>query len=355
MAEITPTQRMASSSIGALVTSLLMTPLDVVKTRLQIQSQTELECLSSTATHQIAVDGCPKCSHFVLNNGLMEHHVSTVVQRRMVVCDALHFKGTSDAFAQIVRTEGVGSLYNGLSPTLAMAVPATVLYFTAYDAMRARVDDSSFGVLAPAVAGSSARVLATTVVSPLELVRTIMMAETARGGATVISKVRAMMAHTGPRLLFRGLAPSLWKDVPFSAVYWLGYERAREKICSRFGAPDPSDLQYIFLASCAAGALSGSFAAFATTPLDVIKTRQQAFLFNRAAAVPTMLDTGRQITSEAAGWKGLFAGLGPRVAKVAPACAIMIGSYELGKAFFHRQNNAQVSTSTRSKPWYRPW
>lgn len=38
------------------------------------------------------------------------------------------------------------------------------------------------------------------------------------------------------------------------------------------------------------------------------------------------------------GLKGIFAGVIPRVVKVAPACAIMIATFENGKAFFFEQN-----------------
>lgn len=38
------------------------------------------------------------------------------------------------------------------------------------------------------------------------------------------------------------------------------------------------------------------------------------------------------------GVAGLFAGVTPRLVKISPACAIMIGSFEYGKAFFHERN-----------------
>jgi solute carrier family 25 protein 39/40 len=38
------------------------------------------------------------------------------------------------------------------------------------------------------------------------------------------------------------------------------------------------------------------------------------------------------------GVKGLFTGLTPRLVKVAPACAIMISTFEYGKSFFQTYN-----------------
>lgn len=39
---------------------------------------------------------------------------------------------------------------------------------------------------------------------------------------------------------------------------------------------------------------------------------------------------------------GLFTGLAPRLIKIAPACAIMISSFEYGKLFFMRYNHSQL-------------
>jgi len=44
--------------------------------------------------------------------------------------------------------------------------------------------------------------------------------------------------------------------------------------------------------------------------------------------------------------KRLCPGIVPRVVKVAPACAIMISSYEFGKAFFRRHNTSVDATAT---------
>ena len=47
-----------------------------------------------------------------------------------------YFNGTLDAFVKIGKTEGISSLWSGLSPTLVLAVPTTMIYFTAYEQLK---------------------------------------------------------------------------------------------------------------------------------------------------------------------------------------------------------------------------
>lgn len=247
-----------------------------------------------------------------------------------------------------------------------MAVPSTVLYFTAYDELKSvfgsRCEGTPAAALAPMLAGSTARTATVVAVSPLELVRTQMQAQrtTLRG---VLHGLRAQVAVQGAGSLFRGLVPTLFRDVPFSAVYWGGYEAIKHALtptappagADGIRPPISEDELYVddgvdtFFRAFAAGAGSGMFAAAITTPFDVVKTRAQAVLYESAAGrtVPepgsrpavqphsasAMFRALSQIWRvEGAG--GLFTGGTARIAKVAPACAIMIGSYEYSKAFF---------------------
>jgi len=39
-----------------------------------------------------------------------------------------------------------------------------------------------------------------------------------------MSSIRHLAANGGWKNAWRGLPPTLWRDVPFSGVYWAGYE-----------------------------------------------------------------------------------------------------------------------------------
>jgi solute carrier family 25 protein 39/40 len=111
-----------------------------------------------------------------------------------------------------------------------------------------------------------------------------------------------------------------------------------------------------FVTSLSAGAVAGSIAGILTLPFDVLKTRTQMNVDRVATGsmAPSQLPTSTfahmaEICAKE-GAAALFQGLLPRVGKVAPACAIMISSYELVKDFFiRRRHNAENTRRSHSK------
>ncbi|KAG5177519.1 mitochondrial carrier domain-containing protein [Tribonema minus] len=380
-------QKALASSAGSVITALVTTPLDVVKTRLQTGSpqaippviirQHQHDGSSSLATKKRhpGMRHKPTSQTWAMLTGHRCLTCGSVIKPAHICFGAEEFRGarrqaaqqppratasTMRALLQIGRAEGLRGLYSGLSPTLAMVVPQTVLYFSCYEAFKARLETAGLGqVAAPMAAGGSARVLAVVALAPLELVRTRMQGpRDSGGGGGAPRTLRAALSEAasgGGRALFTGLVPTLWRDVPFSVMYWAGYDTIRRALAARQRRGDGGGallrrrsaagdvMAHAFLGGVGAGAL----ATVVTHPFDVVKTRQQlasAPAPPRGAAAATAAATAappaermwplaRRIVQQE-GYGALLAGLPARVAKVAPACAIMISSYEGAKHVF---------------------
>lgn len=273
------------------------------------------------------------------------------------------FNSTLDGLRKIARNEGISTLWRGLSPTLLMAVPANVIYFAGYDWLRTsqrspimnRVSDA----YAPLAAGSVARIVAAIAVSPIEMLRTRMQASSSADKGVLRATMvvmKDMVSNEGYQSLWRGLTLTLWRDVPFSALYWWGYEYGRKRLDearSRSAYVFGEELKEIshsalLTDSFVAGAGSGAISALVTTPFDVGKTRQQTALH---ASAQQMKDRPENRTMPRFLWHiyrtegtaGLFKGWAARCLKVAPACAIMISSYEIGKKMATSVNDRRES------------
>ncbi|KAH8556985.1 mitochondrial carrier domain-containing protein [Umbelopsis sp. PMI_123] len=310
-------ERILSACAGAFVTSLLVTPLDVVKTRLQSQEKCAIGSI-----------------HF--------HHKAVDIGNKQL-------NGTLDGLYKIMRYEGVSSLWRGLSPALVISIPATVMYLVGYDAVRDKTrqhigEDTILYQYSPLWAGGVARSFAACIISPIELFRTRMQSvDGVKGFRSVFDGVQTMVQQHGPRSLWRGLVPTMWRDVPFSAFYWMSYEKSRSILAARAAVNEregPADAWREFKLSFACGAISGMIAAILTTPFDVVKTRLQI----SSRQERRMLYSINEIY-HTEGIRGLFRGCIPRLAKIAPSCAIMISSYELGKMFFARKRAKELQST----------
>ncbi|CAI4231227.1 unnamed protein product [Auanema sp. JU1783] len=328
-------QQIVSSCSGAIATALLMTPMDVVKIRLQQQA------------HALPAGQC-----FYYSNGLMEHVCIPCADKQP--CEWYqrpgNFNGTIDAFIKISRNEGVRSLWSGLSPTLVMAIPATVFYFSVYDNLYYKMKQMSCcrknqhphcwippdWAIAP-ISGATARTISVTIASPMEMIRTKMQSEH-MSYRDVGKAFRASIVSRGYSSLFLGLGPTILRDIPFSAFYWGGYDYLKKTFMAWKSLKETT-----FGISFASGALSGMFAAFITTPFDVVKTQRQITLGQ--TELTQKPKSAREVffnILKTRGPSALFTGVIPRLVKVAPACAIMIASYDFFKLYFARQNQRKA-------------
>jgi solute carrier family 25 protein 39/40 len=368
----------------------IVTPLDVVRVRLQSQPTqsplTTINKLASTSPQtfntpppNLGVTACCREVFFATNNAeyclaapkLGEVNVAGAecaveeTQRRT-------FNSTFDGLRKIARNEGIRTLWRGLSPTLLMTVPANIIYFTGYDWLRfnkiSPINRAFSDNYAPLVAGATARTFAAGVVSPIEMFRTRMQASRSTGGghfAETVKGLGEMVSLHGYTSLWRGLTLTLWRDVPFSGIYWWGYESIRTVLTEARERGQGHDLSAegsrsqarrrsqsrenhrdTFMDSFVAGASSGAVASILTTPFDVGKTRQQVFVeaASSSGAARKLAPEERPMLKflwhifKTEGVAGLFTGWIPRSLKVAPACAIMISSYEVGKRAFRSGN-----------------
>ncbi|KAF2367864.1 Mitochondrial substrate/solute carrier [Trinorchestia longiramus] len=329
---MSPHRQITAACSGAFITSIFMTPLDVVKVRLQAQQR---ELLNR------------RC--FLYCNGLMDHICSCqpipAHTQRQWYSRAIpgRINGTLDGLIKIGRYEGISSLWSGLPPTLVVAVPNTVIYFTAYEQIRWGLS-SSFGSdrwWVPGVAGGVARVWSVSMCSPLELIRTKLQAARMPYSELLVL-LTGELRRDGVRSLFRGWAATVLRDVPFSVLYWGAYEHLKKM----YGQQERPTVPFTVLA----GSVAGGVAATVTLPLDVVKTHRQIDIGERDLFPASPSDhlkrksggssesTWRHLCSiyRQQGVPGLFSGLSPRLVKVMPACAIMISSYEYIKNHLRR-------------------
>lgn len=379
--ELSNTARMLSATIGALITSLVVTPFDVVKTRLQAQihllpGQNEnnrnnrLKCLYDSCTHYKIQTGlvdvwCHKCDFQAEPPYPHANNINNTHNHSISRASPLQFNNSIDAFLKLIRFEGTQSLWRGLSPTLIHSIPSTVIYFWGYDNLKifftnyfensphiSNDSRSNYLSFIPLMSGVSARALATITVSPIELVKT--KSQSLNRSVAAMSIVRAELNKGGLKSLWRGAAPTLWRDVPFSAIYWSSYEYIKRQMTSPH-SHSHQDSSRLMWTSFVSGASSGMMAAAITHPFDLVKTRRQIEMYDLQAQnksnpsntrpASSTGDVFRTIIREE-GYRGLSAGLAARMGKIAPACAIMITTYELAKAKFgqsnHNNNNSHI-------------
>lgn len=269
---------------GGVVCTLVCSPLDVVKTRLQIQTHIGIK----------------------------------------------KYSGLSGAFSTIWREEGVRGLYKGIEPSLITIPLFWAMYFPLYSKINSVLETTSLRerpAMQHCFSAIGAALISDCVSNPFWVVRTRMMAEIYHGDPTAekhtFPAIAQLFRREGMRGMFKGLSAS-FLGVIHVAVQFPIYESMKESAAQRHPT---QQLTKTDLLLCAGG--SKFIASCVSYPHEVIRSRIQDW---RGPGQVGLVDIIRA-TWRHEGLKGFYQGLGVNLTRVIPACITTFVSYEVIKNY----------------------
>jgi len=198
-------------------------------------------------------------------------------------------------------------------------------------------------------AGGVAGAVSRTVVSPLERLKILYQIQDAGRSEykmSIAKALRKMYRDEGWRGFMRGNGTNCVRIVPYSAVQFGAYN-----VYKRFAESSPgADLDPIRRLIC--GGLAGITSVTCTYPLDIVRTRLSiqsasfASLGKHEGKLPGMWQTMITMYKTEGGILGLYRGIIPTVAGVAPYVGLNFMVYESVRDYF-------TEPGEKNPVWYR--
>jgi len=230
-------------------------------------------------------------------------------------------------FRQIVRGEGVGALYKGMTPALSSALAENSVGITVNRTLRRQLGlalgtpDARFSPGVEVALGGATGLFTSLAICPFEVLKVRQQLRTSSQPVSWLGELRQLLAADGVVGCFRGLGPLIARDVPFNALFYGSYE----SICTFFMRIQSLESKESLgpVTIFAAGGLAGSAGWSLIIPMDVVKTRVQA-----GTSAESMVSMATAIVA-AEGWGALFVGWTAAVVRAFPANAGLFLGVEL--------------------------
>ncbi|ETV90556.1 hypothetical protein H310_14681 [Aphanomyces invadans] len=260
-------------------------------------------------------------------------HPLDVAKANLQVAGQVAYRNSYHVLQSTFQKEGVRGLYRGFGVILLGSAPATCLYLTSYDqskrwleshpAFQSNVFVTSFS------AGVMAEALSCVFWVPIDVIKERMQVQRKTGGGVfyknAVDAWRTIARTEGVRGLYRGYGATLWSFGPFSAFFFLFYEKNKAVAEAVHGT---DDVPFASLLACSVTASAG--ASIVTNPLDLVKLRMQIERMQQHPTAATYQNTFQalQRVARKEGFVGLWKGVGARVAFQAPLTGLTLALFE---------------------------
>ncbi|OJI97583.1 hypothetical protein ASPVEDRAFT_37010 [Aspergillus versicolor CBS 583.65] len=254
------------------------------------------------------------------------------------------YNGMFDCFRKIIRNEGASRLYRGISAPILMEAPKRATKFAANDSWGSfyrnlfgvQKQNQSLAILTGATAGATE----SFVVVPFELVK-IRLQDRASAGKYngMLDVVRKIVAAEGPLALYNGLESTLWRHILWNS----GYFGCIFQVRAQMPTPEPGNKAQQTRNDLIAGSIGGTAGTLLNTPMDVVKSRiqnspkvaGQTPKYNWAwPAVGTVM--------KEEGFAALYKGFTPKVLRLGPGGGILLVVFTGVMDFFRKMRGEAV-------------
>lgn len=253
-----------------------------------------------------------------------------VVKTRIQLVPEQYNKGMVDAFRQVIRNEGAGALLTGFGPTCAGYFLQGALKFGGYEFWKKTfIDTLGFETAqnnrtAVYLASSAiAEFFADVALCPLEATRIRLVSQPSFAPGLVSGFTRLLREEGVARGFYSGFGPILFKQIPYTMAKFVVYELAAEKIYEVIGKPkDQLPNLVVTAVNLGSGIIAGTAAAVVSQPADTLLSK----INKQKGASGSVMSRLFKMAGEL-GPKGLFLGLGPRIVMVATLTAGQFAIY----------------------------
>ncbi|EEU44101.1 uncharacterized protein NECHADRAFT_102957 [Fusarium vanettenii 77-13-4] len=257
-----------------------------------------------------------------------------VVKTRIQLDPVTYNRGLVGGFRQVVQNEGAGALLTGAGPTFAGYFLQGAFKFGGYEFFKQQWIDqlgyetASRNRTAVYLASSAtAEFFADIALCPLEATRIRLVSEPTYASG-LISGFGKMLKNEGIGAFYAGFGPILFKQIPYTMAKFVVYEKVAEAVYRQFPKKDMSDGMQTVV-NLGSGLTAGFAAAIVSQPADTMLSK-----INKTKGLPGEGTTSRLIKiGKELGLRGSYTGIGARLFMVGTLTAGQFAIYgDLKKA-----------------------
>ena len=273
--------------------------------------------------------------------GTITMHPLDVIKTRFQINETKNKNSIIALIKKIIKNEGVAAFYRGISPNFVGATASWGLFFLWYDLAKVQIEGNSkaekLGPTQHLIASSFSGVLTTVLLNPIWVIKTRMVTQRPSDAAAykgLIDGLKTVYKTEGFRGFYKGLTPALF-GVTHGALQVTFYEYLKNARAQYYHG-DVEQMNTLELISFAA--ISKTFAAVCCYPYQVIKSRlqvQHEYVEHRYTGVKNTITS----ICRREGIRGFYKGLGVNVIRVLPGTCVTFAVYEAMSKFFRQSAN----------------